>query len=91
MVVAVRQHSIVYRMSSTYHGPVSIPIPASALYAQIFLVPLRFSSHLDIRIFEELVASSMVLASAASGYAFDSVCCLFTVVLSIYHVDMIRK
>jgi hypothetical protein len=91
MAVAVREHSIVYRVSSTYRGPVSIPIPASALYVLVVLVPLLFSSHRHIRIFGGLVALSVVLASVAYGYAFVSVWCFFAAVLSLYIVYMIRK
>lgn len=91
MSVEVRQHSINYRVSSTYRGPFSIPIPASALYAVIVLVPLLFSSHRHIRIFGGLIALSVVLASLAYGYAFVSVWCFFAAVLSLYLAYMIRK
>jgi len=91
MSVAVRQHSIIYHVTSPYRGPIRIPLPASALYGLIVLVPLLFSSHRHIRIFGALVALSMVLASLAYDYAFVSVWCFFAAVLSLYLVYMIRE
>lgn len=84
MSVAVRGHSLVYHTSSPYSGSISIPIPASALYGLIVLVPLLFSSHLHFRIFGVLTALSVVLASLSYGYAFVSVWCFFAAVLSLY-------
>lgn len=93
MSVEMEEHSIVYNVSSTYRAPVEIdiPIPASALYGLIILVPLLFSSHRHIRIFGGLVALSIVMASLAYGYAFVSVWCFFAAVLSLYFVFMIRR
>jgi hypothetical protein len=90
MSLEVRQHSIIYHVSSPYRGPVSIPLPASALYALIVLVPLLFSSQRHLRNFGGLVALSMVLASLAYGYAFVSVWCFFAAVIALYLVYMIR-
>ncbi len=91
MSVAVRQHSIVYHVESTYRGSISIPIPASALYAVIVLVPLLFSSLRYLRIFGVLVALSVVLASVSYGYAFVSVWCFFAAVLSLYLAYLVRE
>lgn len=91
MTVGLRQHSIVYHVASPYRGFISIPFPASALYALIVLVPLLFSSNLHLRMFGVLVALSMLLASVAYGYAFVSVWCFFAAVLSLYLVYMIRE
>ena len=90
MSVAVREHSITYDFSFPYRSPIHIPITPAALYALTILVPLFFSSHRLIRIFGGLVALSMVLASAAYGYAYVSVWCFFAAVLSLYLVYMIR-
>lgn len=90
MTVMVREYSIVYRVSSPYRGPFSIPIPASALYGLIVLVPLLFSSHRHIRIFGGLIALSVVLASISYGYAFVSVWCFFAAAISLYIVYMIH-
>jgi hypothetical protein len=91
--VEVEEHAIVYNVSSTYRAPfeLDIPIPASALYGLIILVPLLFSSHRHIRTFGVLVALSIALASAAYGYAFVSVWCFFAAVISLYFVFMIRR
>ena len=91
MSVAVRQHSIIYTVTSSYRSPISLPFPESALYALVVLVPLLFSSHRHIRIFGVLVAVSMVLASLAYGYAFVSVWCFFAAAISLYLVYMIRS
>ena len=91
MTVAVREYSIVYRVTSPYEGPVSVPIPASALYAVIVLVPLLFSSQRHLRIFGGLVSLSVVLASISYGYAFVSVWCFFVAVLALYLVYMIHR
>lgn len=91
MSVGVREHSIIYHVSSTYRGPVSVPIPASALYALVVLVPLLFSSERYLQFFGILVVISVVLASMFYGYAFVSVWCFFAAVLSIYLSDMIRR
>jgi hypothetical protein len=90
MSVAVREHSIIYDFPVPYRSSIHIPITPAALYALIILVPLFFSSHRLIRIFGGLVALSMVLASAAYGYAYVSVWCFFAAVLSLYLVYMIR-
>lgn len=90
MSVAVREHSITYDFSVPYRSSIHIPITPAALYALIILVSLFFSSHRLIRIFGGLVALSMVLASAAYGYAYVSVWCFFAAVLSLYLVYMIR-
>lgn len=89
--VSVQHHSIIYDVSSPYRGFVSIPAPASALYALIVLVPLLFSSVRHLRVFGGLVAISMVLASVYYGYAFVSVWCFFAAALSFYLVYMIRE
>lgn len=90
MSVAVREHSITYDFSFPYRSSIHLPITPAALYALTILVPLFFSSHRLIRIFGGLVALSMVLASAAYGYAYVSVWCFFAAVLSLYLVYMIR-
>jgi hypothetical protein len=90
MSVAVREHSITYDFSVPYRSSIHLPITPASLYALIILVPLLFSSHRLIRIFGGLVALSMVLASAAYGYAYVSVWCFFAAVLSLYLVYMIR-
>ena len=90
MTVTVREYSIVYRVSSPYRGPFPIPIPASALYGLIVLVPLLFSSHRHIRTFGGLIALSVVLASISYGYAFVSVWCFFAAAISLYIVYMIH-
>lgn len=91
MSVEVREYSLVYHTSSPYQGAVSIPIPASALYGLIVLVPLLFSSHRHFRIFGVLIALTMVVASIAYGYAFVSVWCFFAAALSLYLVFMVQK
>ncbi len=89
MSVAVREQSLVYQVTSPFSGPFSVPIPASALYALIVLVPLLLSSHMHFRIFGGLVALSVVLASVFYAYAFVSVWCFFAAVLVLYLVYMI--
>jgi hypothetical protein len=91
MSVAVREHSIVYDFSVPWHSPIHSPVTPAALYALTILVPLLISSHRLIRIFGVLAALSMVLASAAYGYAYVSVWCFFAAVLSLYLVYMIRR
>jgi hypothetical protein len=90
MSVAVKEHSITYNYSVPYRSSIHILITPAALYALTILVPLLFSSHRLIRIFGGLAALSMVLASAAYGYAYVSVWCFFAAVLSLYLVYMIR-
>ena len=93
MSVAIREHSIVYHVTSPYRGPVSVPLPASALYAIIVLVPLLFSSHRSLRIFGVLIAFSVVLASVSYAYAFVSVWCFYAAMLSLYlaYLIVLRK
>jgi hypothetical protein len=91
MSVAVREHSIVYNFSVPYRSSIHIPITPAALYALTILVPLLLSSHRQIRVFGGLVGLSMVLASAAYGYAYVSVWCFFAAVLSLYIVYMIQQ
>lgn len=91
MAVTVEGHSIVYSIQAPSYGQVNIPIPASALYAFIVLLPLLSSSLRDLRLFGSLVALSMVLTSIAYGDAFVSVWCLFAAILSFYLVYMVQK
>ena len=91
MSVAVKEHSITYGFSVPFRSSIHLPITPAALYALTILVPLLISSHRLIRIFGGLVALSMVLASAAYGYAYVSVWCFFAAVLSLYLVYMIRR
>lgn len=93
MTVEVEHHSLVYNVHADWQAPieVNIPIPASALYGLIILVPLLFSGHRHLRVFGVLVALSIALASAAYGYAFVSVWCFFAAVLSIYFVFVLRR
>ena len=90
MSVTVREFSIVYKFSVPWRSSIHLPITPAALYALTILVPLIFSSHRLIRIFAVLVVLSMILASAAYGYAYVSVWCFFASVLSLYLVYMIR-
>lgn len=90
MEVSVREHSILYSFSVPWRSSIHLPITPAALYALTILVPLLLSSHRLIRIFGVLVALSMVLASAAYGYAYVSVWCFFAAALSLYIVFMIR-
>lgn len=89
--VSVLGHSIVYEVESGYRSSVSIPLPASALYALIILVPLVFSSHFHLRVFGVLAGLSMVLASALYDDALISVWCFFAAVLSLYLGYMILR
>lgn len=91
MTVSVKHASIIYDISSPYRGTMHVPIPASALYALIVLVPLLWSSHKHIRVFGVMITLSMVLASLSYGYAFVSVWCFFAAVLSLYLIYMIRE
>lgn len=91
MLVAVRQHSILYTFSVPFRGPFHLPITPAALYALIILVPLFLSSHRLIRLFGVLIASSALLASEAYGYAYVSVWCFFAAMLSLYLVYMLRR
>jgi len=91
MSVSVEHYSIVYDITSPIRGFFSIPIPASAVYALIVLIPLLFSSHHYLRVFGGLVALSMVFASLSYGYAFVSVWCFFAAGLSLYLVYLIKK
>lgn len=90
MTVAVREHSINYSFSVPWRSSIHLPITPAALYALTILVPLLFSSHRLIRIFGGLAALSMMLTSAAYGYAYVSVWCFFAAVLSLYLVYIIR-
>jgi len=91
MSVAVREHSIAYDFSVPYRSSMHLPITPAALYALTILVPLFLSSDKLIRIFGVLAILSSVLASEAYGYAYVSVWCFFTAVLSLYLVYMIRR
>lgn len=90
MTVAVGEHSIIYSFSIPWRSSIPLPITPAALYALTILVPLLLSSHKLIRIFGGLAAVSMVLASAAYGYAYVSVWCFFAAALSLYLVYMIH-
>jgi hypothetical protein len=90
MSVTVRADSICYRFSVPYRESIHLPIPTAGLYALTVLVPLLISSHNRIKIFGVLVILSMFLASKTYEYAYISVWCFFTAVLSLYLVYMIR-
>jgi len=90
MSVSVREHSILYEFSVQWRSSIHLPITPAALYALTILVPMLISSLKLVRIFGVLVAASMVLASAAYGYAYVSVWCFFAAVLSLYILYMIR-
>lgn len=89
--LVVEARHIVYDVTTPFHGPIAIGIPPSALYGLLILVPLLFSSYRHIRIFGVLIALSIALASLAYSYAFVSVWCFFSAVLSLYLVIMIRQ
>lgn len=92
MSVTVKGHAIIYDVAAPpYRSPISLPFPASALYALVVLVPLLFSSQHHLRVFGGLITLSMVVASLLYGYAFVSVWCFFAAVLSLYLVYMIRR
>jgi hypothetical protein len=84
LTVSVQGHSIIYEIESGYRSTISIPLPASALYALIILVPLLLSSYLHLRVFGVLVTLSMVLTSRFYDDALISVWCFFAAVLSLY-------
>lgn len=88
--VSVRHHSIVYDIIAPVHGSIDIPLPASAVYAAIVLLPLLLTADRLLRRFGLLIGLSMVLASALYGYAFVSVWCFFAAALSLYLVHMVR-
>lgn len=90
MSVGVREHSITYDFSVPFRSSNYLPITPAALYALTILVPLLLSSHRLIRVFGVLVILSSVLTSEVYGYAYVSVWCFFTAVLSLYLVYMIR-
>lgn len=89
MLVAVREHSILYSFTVPYRSSIHLPVTPAALYALTVLVPLLFSSHRLIKIFGMLVVLSMMLASEVYSYAYVSVWCFFAAVLSLYLVYMI--
>jgi hypothetical protein len=91
VTVSVRKHSIIYGVESGYRSSISIPLPASVLYAMVILVPLVFSSHSHLRVFGLLAALSMGFASVFYNYALVSVWCLFAAVLSLYLAYMIIR
>jgi hypothetical protein len=90
MTVEVREHSINYSFSIPWRSSIHLPVTPAALYALTILIPLFFSSHRSIKMFGVLASLSMLLASAAFGYAYVSVWCFFAAVLSLYIVYMIR-
>lgn len=91
LTVSVREHSIIYEIETGYRSTVSIPLPASALYALIILVPLLLSSHLHLRVFGVLAALSMEVTSLFYDYALISVWCFFVAFLSLYLGYMLLK
>ncbi len=91
LVVGVKYYSITYDISVPPSDFIDIPIPASAIYSFIILVPLLLSSHRHLRVFGVLVTASMILASLVYGYALVSVWCFFAAVLSLYLAYIIHR
>lgn len=91
LAVVVKEQAIVYKITSPLRGQLSLPVPASAIYALIILVPLLASSHRHLRLFGWLILASVLFASVFYAYAIISVWCLFAALLSLYLVVMIRK
>lgn len=89
--VGTRQLSIVYKLTSPYESSFSIPVPASAIYGLVILLPLIGSSLRQLRIFGWLIAASLITASIFYGYAIVSVWCLFAALLSLYLVVALRQ
>lgn len=91
LTVSVQEHSIIYEIETGYRSTVSIPLPASALYALTILLPLLLSSYRHLRVFGVLAAVSMGLTSVFYDYALISVWCFFAALLSLYLGYMILK
>jgi len=91
MTVGIKGHSIIYKFHVPYKSPIHLPIRPALLYGLTILVPLLCSSHGQIRVFGCLATAASVLASQVYQYAFVSVWCFFTAVLSLYIVYMVRS
>ncbi|MFH7241888.1 MAG: DUF6629 family protein [Spirulina sp.] len=87
--VTVIQHSIEYQ--AHFIGE-SIPVVFSRLlYTSILLIPLMFSSELDIRIWGGLIALLACVSYLVFNYAFVSIWCFLAALLSLCVVFMLGK
>ena len=62
-----------------------------ALYALVILLPLIYSSHVQVRHFGMLVALSLLISLNIYSYAFVSVWCFFAALLSLYLIYVFRQ
>ena len=83
-------NSIQYNYTTIYHALLGTSIP-KYLYIAIIIIPLLISRDWAIKIFGILILISVIFTYIAYSYAFNSVWCFFSAVLSMYTVYLIRR
>ncbi|MDC0535930.1 hypothetical protein OAO18_09005 [Francisellaceae bacterium] len=82
--------SIQYNYTTIYHALLGTSIP-KYMYIAIIIVPLLISRDLAMKIFGLLILVSVVATYVLYSYAFNSVWCFFSAIISMYTVFLIRR
>ncbi|NJK63144.1 MAG: hypothetical protein HC921_11105 [Synechococcaceae cyanobacterium SM2_3_1] len=70
----------------------SVPVELSRLlYAMIVLIPLCTSSRMDVRVWGILISFLALISRLLFNYAFVSVWCFFTALISVYIIHVVLK
>jgi hypothetical protein len=83
-------NSIQYSYTTIYDAFVGTSIP-KYMYIAIIIVPLWISRDIAIKTFGCLILISVIASYVFYSYAFDSVWCFFSAVISMYTVYVIRR
>jgi len=83
-------NSIQYSASSFLHAILGTSLP-KYLYIAVIIIPLWISRDWAIKIFGVLILVSVIATYLFYNYAFNSVWCFFSAVISIYVVYLIRR
>lgn len=83
-------NSIQYNYSTIYHALLGTSIP-KYMYIAIIIIPLLISKDYAMKWFGILILISVITTYVFYSYAFNSVWCFFSAVISIYTVYLIRR
>lgn len=90
LIIELLNHSIDYDITLLSDEYVS-KIVVSIIYALIIIVPLLISTDRYIKFFGVLIAISYAIETIFIGYAFISIWCFFSAILSFYILVMINQ
>ena len=83
-------HSLDYSVNSVWNSLVGTSAP-KYVYIAIIILPLWISRDWAIKVFGGLILISVIITFLFYSYAFNSVWCFFSAVLSMYIVYLIRR